>query len=109
MPRRYAPGAFRYAGRPYMQLSALSVVATLALMGSALPVPAEAIDPAQAIAEKFSEGSDPKPAQKPALTTERPDLDYELDMLSRARAEELERQSAEEMLGKEAAHQRAHA
>jgi len=69
-----------------MQLSALSVVATLALMGSALPVPAEPIDPAQAIAQKFSEASDPKPAPKPALTTERPDLDYELDMLSRARA-----------------------
>jgi len=49
-----------------MQLSALSVVATLALMGSALPVPAEPIDPAQAIAQKFSEASDPKPAPKPA-------------------------------------------
>ena len=86
-----------------MQLSALSVVATLALMGSALPVPAEPIDPAQAIAQKFSEASDPKPAPKPALTTERPDLDYELDMLSRARAEELERQSADEMMVKVAA------
>jgi hypothetical protein len=86
-----------------MQLRALSVVATLALMASALPVLAEPIDPAQVIAQKFSEASDPKPVPKPALTPDRPDLDYELDMLSRARAEELERQSAEEMLVKVAA------
>ena len=88
-----------------MQLRALSVsvVATLALMASALPAPAEPIDPAQVIAQKFSEASDPKPAPKPTLTPDRPDLDYELDMLSRARAEELERQSADEMLVKVAA------
>jgi hypothetical protein len=49
---------------------------------------ADQIDPAQAIAQTFSEASDTKPAPTP----DRPSLDYEMDMLRRARAEELERQ-----------------
>ena len=77
-----------------MQLRALSV-ATLALMASALSAPADPIDPAQVIAQKFSEASDPKPTSKPELTPDRPGLDYEMDMLSRARAEEQERQSGD--------------
>jgi hypothetical protein len=83
-----------------MQLRALSAVAMLALMASALPAPAEPIDPAQVIAQKFSEASDPKSVPKPALQQppDRPDFDYEMDMLSRARTEEFERQSADEML-----------
>jgi hypothetical protein len=71
-----------------MQLRIISVAA-LALMASALSTLAEPVDPAQAIAQKFSEASDPKPAAKP----ERPSLDYEMDMLRRARAEELEREN----------------
>jgi hypothetical protein len=87
-----------------MQLRALSV-ATLALMASALSAPADPIDPAQVIAQKFSEASDPKPASKPELTLDRPGLDYEMDMLSRARTEEVERQSsdAQKMMVKVAA------
>ena len=77
-----------------MQLRALSV-ATLALMASALSAPADPIDPAQVIAQKFSEASDPKPTSKSELTPDRPGLDYEMDMLSRARAEEQERQSGD--------------
>jgi hypothetical protein len=71
-----------------MKFIALSA-ATLALTASALAAAlAEPADPAQAIAQRFSEASDPKPASIPA----RPSLDYEMDMLRRARAEELERQ-----------------
>ncbi len=71
-----------------MKFIALSA-ATLALTASALAAAlAEPVDPAQAIAQRFSEASDPKPASIPA----RPSLDYEMDMLRRARAEELERQ-----------------
>ena len=77
-----------------MQLRALSV-ATLALMASALSAPADPIDPAQVIAQKFSEASDPKPTSEPERTPDRPGLDYEMDMLSRARAEEQERQSGD--------------
>jgi hypothetical protein len=43
-------------------------------------------DPAQVIAQKFSEASEPQPAPNPAP----PDLDYEMDMLRRARAEQLQ-------------------
>jgi hypothetical protein len=71
-----------------MQLRIIPV-ATLALVVSALSALAEPVDPAQAIAQKFSEANDPKPAAKP----ERPSLDYEMDMLRRARAEELEREN----------------
>lgn len=77
----------------------ISLFATFALIASAGPVAAEPVDPAQAIAEKFSEASEPKavPQQTERTTSEavnrgRPDLDYEMDMLRRARAEELERQ-----------------
>lgn len=49
-------------------------VATLAVMTSALGVHADSVDPAQAIAQKFSGASDepaakpaPKPASKPSV------------------------------------------
>jgi hypothetical protein len=64
-------------------------VATLALLISALAAVAEPIDPAQAIAQKFSEASEP------AANTDRLDHDYELDMLQRAREEEVERRKAD--------------
>jgi hypothetical protein len=64
------------------------LLASLAVLALARAAPAEPIDPAQAIAQKFSEASDAKPAAAPA----RPSLDYEMDMLRRARAEELEHQ-----------------
>jgi len=77
----------------------ISLFATLALMGSAAAASAEPVDPAQAIAQKFSEASEPKTepqqterAMSAAVNRGRPDLDYEMDMLRRARAEELERQ-----------------
>jgi hypothetical protein len=73
-----------------MKLNTLSV-ATLALMASTVAVLAEPIDPAQVIAQKFSEASDAKATAVP----DRPGLDYEMDMLDRARAEELERQNAD--------------
>lgn len=77
-------------------------VATLAVMTSALVVHAEPVDPAQAIAQKFSGASDepaakpvPKPASKPSVklapAVAKPDADYEADMLSRAGAEEADR------------------
>ena len=77
-------------------------VATLAVMTSALGVHADPIDPAQAIAQKFSGASDEpaakpisKPASKPSVklapAAAKPDADYEADMLSRAGAEEADR------------------
>ncbi|CAA2137016.1 hypothetical protein [Hyphomicrobium sp. ghe19] len=77
-------------------------VATLAVMTSALGVHADSVDPAQAIAQKFSGASDepaakpaPKPASKPSVklapAAAKPDADYEADMLSRAGAEEANR------------------
>lgn len=77
-------------------------VATLAVMTSALGVHADPVDPAQAIAQKFSGASDepaakptPKPAPKPSVklapAAAKPDADYEADMLSRAGAEEANR------------------
>ena len=71
-----------------------AVIANLMVLAFASVAIAEQIDPAQAIAQKFSEASDEKPAAaaKSAAVPERPSLDYEMDMLRRARAEELERQ-----------------
>jgi hypothetical protein len=78
------------------------LVATLAVMTSALSVHADPVDPAQAIAQKFSGASDeeapkptPKPSPKPAAAANEPDADYEADMLSRARAEEADREKQE--------------
>ena len=68
-------------------------LATMAFITSAPVAHADPVDPAQAIAQKFSEASDGKqPA--PAATPQKPsdDADYEADMLQRARAEELDRQ-----------------
>jgi len=81
------------------------IVAT-AVLTFALGVRADPVDPAQAIAQKFSEASDepapkpaakpsPKPVPKPSTTARKPDADYEADMLRRARAEEADRQKQE--------------
>jgi hypothetical protein len=75
-----------------MLIRALSA-STIAVITSVIVAHAEPVDPAQAIAQKFSEASDEKkPA--PAVVREKPgtDADYETDMLQRARAEELDRQ-----------------
>jgi hypothetical protein len=103
-----------------MQLKALPV-AVLAVTVSALAASADPIDPAQAIAQKFYEASQPKisvksvskpvvqpvasPAAKPVVQpisntsasdpepvtrSPPPGLDYEMDMLRQARAEEQE-------------------
>jgi hypothetical protein len=116
-------------------------VAMLMLAASCCAIAAAEIDPAQAIAQKFSEASDQKPDAKPAppaapvadapaatkpaapatttttpvaapvpaptkpapvTTAERPSLDYEMDMLRRARAEELERESQDAAAAKKA-------
>jgi hypothetical protein len=70
-----------------MQLRAFWVAALLlTIVPPALPAEPIEPDPAQVIAQKFSEASDPQPAPSPAA----PDLDYEMDMLRRARAEQLE-------------------
>jgi hypothetical protein len=54
---------------------------------------ADPIDPAQAIAQKFYEADQPDPLPPTAQPVlERPGLDYEMDMLRRARTEEAERQ-----------------
>ncbi|MBS0269549.1 MAG: hypothetical protein JSS54_11285 [Proteobacteria bacterium] len=81
------------------------IVAT-AVLTFALGVHADPVDPAQAIAQKFSEASDepapkpsakpsPKPVPKPSTTARKPDADYEADMLRRARAEEADREKQE--------------
>ncbi len=78
------------------------VAAAFAIMMSALATHADPVDPAQAIAQKFSDASDepaPKPpASKPpvapaksTMAPAKPDADYEADMLERARAEEADR------------------
>ncbi len=82
------------------------IVATMTVLIFALGVRADPVDPAQAIAQKFSEASDepapkpaakpsPKPVPKPSTTARKPDADYEADMLRRARAEEADRQKQE--------------
>ncbi len=73
-----------------MQIKAL-LIAAFAMTFSAAAAYAETIDPAQAIAQKFSEASEAKPAP-PERSFDRPGADYERDMLQRAKAEELERQ-----------------
>lgn len=65
------------------------IVAVAAMMLSAVAY-AEPVDPAQAIAQKFSEASDFKTS--PQRSFDRPDNSYEQDMLQRARAEEAARQ-----------------
>jgi hypothetical protein len=65
------------------------LVATAAVMFS-IAAHAETIDPAQAIAQKFSEATEDK-AAPPPRSFDRPSAAYEADMLQRARAEELER------------------
>lgn len=76
-----------------MQIKAL-LVATAAVTMSALAAHADTVDPAQAIAQKFSESPIEKPAPPQRLFT-KPGSDYEADMLERARAEALERQQRE--------------
>lgn len=66
------------------------LIATAAAAMVVLAAHADTIDPAQAIAQKFSEASDEKPVL-PQRSFARPGADYEADMLARARAEELER------------------
>jgi hypothetical protein len=76
-------------GETAMKLTALIIMtATLTLF--AVATAAETIDPAQAIAQKFSEATDEKPTA-PRRTVARPGNDYETDMLARAREEERER------------------
>lgn len=73
-------------------------VATLAVMTSALSVHADPLDPAQVIAQKFSGANNEqasKPSPKPSQAASKPDADYEADMLSRARAEEADREKQE--------------
>ncbi len=112
-----------------LKLGCAAALATFAYVSSAS---ADALDRANAIAQKFSEASDPKPATAPVTQTpakpaahpdrppvkktaapamapkpaapapikaaesapSRPDLDYEMDMLRRARLEEAERKTA---------------
>jgi hypothetical protein len=73
-----------------MQLKVFPV-AMLAFLAASPACVADPVDPAQVIAQKFYEASEPKPQAKP----DRPDLDYEMDMLREARAEELERRKAD--------------
>jgi len=70
------------------------LVVTIAAMFAVVAHAAETIDPAQAIAQKFSEASDDKPPPS-QRSFDRPDAAYEADMLQRARTEELERQHEE--------------
>lgn len=76
-----------------MQLKVFPV-AMLALLAASPVCLANPVDPAQVIAQKFYEASEPKPQAKP----DRPDPDYEMDMLRQARAEELERRKADAQL-----------
>jgi hypothetical protein len=64
-----------------------------AMLTLAVAAHADTLDPAQAIAQKFSEATDVDPTPTPPKRSfARPDADYEADMLARARAEEFERQ-----------------
>ncbi|MET0431917.1 MAG: hypothetical protein ABWZ86_05515 [Hyphomicrobium sp.] len=75
-----------------MRMRAL-LIATAALMMPALSAHAGTVDPAQAIAQKFSEASDENPAPTAAQRSfDKPGMDYEEDMLQRARVEEQERE-----------------
>ncbi len=78
-------------GEIAMKSSALIVTAAMTMF--AVTAHADAVDPAQAIAQKFSEANDVYPTPTaPKRSFARPDADYEADMLARARAEESERQ-----------------
>ena len=82
------------------------ISAVLTLLAATPASLADAIDPAQAIAQKFYEAdeaarsqppSKPKPPHVAKFDSGSPDsgkpgFDYEMDMLNRARAEEAERQ-----------------
>lgn len=76
-----------------MKITALFVVTAAATM-SALTAHADTVDPAQAIAQKFSDASVEVPARSQRSFT-RPDAAYEADMLARARAEDQERRQQE--------------
>lgn len=72
------------------------LVAMAAIPASALVAHAGAVDPAQALAQKFSEASDEKPKMvAPQRAFSAPGPDYEADMLERARSEENERATLE--------------
>ncbi|WP_423415469.1 hypothetical protein RLW55_02510 [Hyphomicrobium sp. B1] len=76
------------------------LAALAAVTVSAATAHAETVDPAQAIAQKFSD-TDAEPQQR---SFARPGADYEADMLARAQAEELARkqQETEQMAAKPA-------
>lgn len=72
------------------------LVAAAAIAASAFVAHAGAVDPAQALAQKFSEASDERPKTvAPQRTFSTPGPDYEADMLERARSEENERATLE--------------
>lgn len=79
------------SGEMAMPIKTLLVV-TVVAMFAAVAHAAEMIDPAQAIAQKFSEAGEEKAAPPPQRSFDRPGAAYEADMLQRARAEELERE-----------------
>ncbi|MFT3733254.1 MAG: hypothetical protein QM780_17855 [Hyphomicrobium sp.] len=76
-----------------MKITAL-LVAIAATSVCALTAHAETVDPAQAIAQKFSEASEEQP-KSPQRTFDKPGSEYEEDMLQQARIEEFERQQQE--------------
>lgn len=82
------------SGEMAMPIKTLLVV-TVVAMFAAVAHAAEMIDPAQAIAQKFSEAGEEKAAPPPQRSFDRPGAAYEADMLQRARAEELQRQGGE--------------
>lgn len=73
-----------------MKLRVLLAVSVAMTVGS-VAARADTVDPAQAIAQKFSEPSS-EPQER---SFARPGADYEADMLARAQAEELERKQQE--------------
>jgi hypothetical protein len=78
------------SGEIAMKLRAFPILIAATTMFAIAPR-ADTIDPAQAIAQKFSEASDMNPTP-PKRSFASPGADYEAEMLARARAEELERQ-----------------
>ncbi|RUO98296.1 hypothetical protein [Hyphomicrobium sp.] len=68
------------------------LIAAAAASAASLAAAADTIDPAQALAQKFSNASDERPVpMKASRSFAAPGSDYEADMLARARAEENER------------------
>jgi hypothetical protein len=77
-------------GEIAMKITALLVAA--AVVATFAPATyADTIDPAQAIAQKFSDAGEARPSP-PQRSFASPGADYEADMLARARSEEVERQ-----------------